>query len=421
MLFVPLLSNADDESRGNRTKATAAMSQKVFKRLQEAQELAEQENYSEVHELLDDLRGRRSLSVYETAQVWNYTAYTYYLQERFNEAIDAYQQVLDQGALPDALTQSTLKTLSQLYFVVENYQQALVSINQLLAKTQEPAADIYVLLGQAHFQLKQFKEALQPIRTAIQIARQQGQRPKENWLLLLQVIYYELEDYPRMVDVLKELIQIYPKDRYLITLAAVYSQLGDTAKQLAITEVLYEKGYIKESHQIMNLANLYMLHGLPFKAGKLLEKELAAKRIERSENNLRLLSQAWQQAQEDEKAIPPLEQAAALAQDGELYVRLAQSYINLERWDNAVQALQKGLAKGDLRRPDTAQIMLGMALFNQNKFVQARTVFEKALTDKRSQQMAEEWLAHVKSEIERRTFLQEEAFVEPSPAQQPSS
>jgi uncharacterized protein HemY len=65
--------------------------------------------------------------------------------------------------------------------------------------------------------------------------------------------------------------------------------------------------------------------------------------------------------------------------------------------------------------------MLGMALFNQNKFVQARAVFEKALTDKRSQQMAEEWLAHVESEIERRTFLQEEAFVEPSPAQQPSS
>jgi tetratricopeptide (TPR) repeat protein len=419
MLFTPLLSSADDESRGNRTKATAAMSQKVFKKLQEAQELAEQKNYSEVHELLDYLRSRRSLSVYETAQVWNYTAYTYYLQERYDEAIDAYQQVLNQGALPDALTQSTLKTLSQLYFVVENYQQALTSINQILAMTEEPAADVYVLLGQAHFQLKQFKEALQPIRTAIQISRQQGQRPKENWLLLLQVIYYELEDYPRMVAVLKELIQLYPKDRYLITLAAVYSQLGDTAKQLAITEVLYEKGYLKASHQIMNLANLYMLHGLPFKAGALLEKELAAKRIEESENNLRLLSQAWHQAREYEKAIPPLEQAAASAQAGELYVRLAQSYINLERWNDAVQALQKGLAKGGLRRPDTAHIMLGMALFNQNKFTQARTVFEKALTDRRSQKIAEEWLSHVESEIERRTFLQEEAFAEPSSAQQP--
>jgi tetratricopeptide (TPR) repeat protein len=421
MLFAPLVSNADDASRGNRTKATAAMSQKVFKRLQEAQELADQENYPEVHELLEDLRGRRSLSVYETAQVWNYTAYTYYLQERYDEAINAYQQVLAQGELPDALAQSTLKTLSQLYFVVENYPQALASVNQLLAVTEEPAADVYLLLGQAHFQLKQFKEALQPIRTAIQIARKQGQRPKENWLLLLQVIYYELEDYPRMVAVLKELIQLYPKDRYLITLAAVYSQLGDTAKQLAITEVLYEKGYVKESHQIMNLANLYMLHGLPFKAGELLERELAAKRIEESENNLRLLSQAWHQAREDEKAIPPLEQAAVLAQQGELYVRLAQSYINLERWDDAVQALQKGLAKGGLRRSDSAHIMLGMALFNQNKFIQARTVFEKALTDKRSQKMAEEWLAHVESEIERQAFLQEEALVKPPAAQPPPS
>lgn len=407
--------------RGHNTETTAAMSQKVYKHLQDIQELVEQEDYTQAHELLQELRERSRLTPYEVAQAWNYTAYVYYLQERYREAISAYRQVLNQGGIPNALVQSSLKTLSQLYFVVEDYAKALETVEGLIASLEEPSADAYLLLGQAHFQLKQYKQALAPIRTAIDLYQDQGERPKENWLLLLQVIYYELEDYERMVEVLKELIHLYPKDRYLMTLAAVYSQLGETRKQLAITEGLYDKGHIQASHEILNLANLYMLHGLPFKAAQLLEKEMDAQRIVKSEDHLRLLSQAWHQAREDEKAISPLEQAAALAQDGNLYVRLAQSYINLERWDEAAQALRKGLDKGGLQRSDTAQVMLGMALFNQDKLAQARSVFEKALADERSHKTAEEWLAHVDNEIERRAFLQQDMPAKPIDLQEPST
>lgn len=412
------LASAD---RGRNTETSAAMSQKVYKHLQDIQDLVEQEDYDQAHELLQQLRERSRLSPYEVAQAWNYTAYVYYLQERYREAITAYRRVLNQDGMPNALVQSSLKTLSQLYFVVEDYDKALETVEALMATLEEPSADAYLLLGQAHFQLKQYQQALAPIRTAIDLYQDQGERPKENWLLLLQVIYYELEDYERMVDVLKELIHLYPKDRYLMTLAAVYSQLGQTRKQLAITEGLYDKGHIEESHEILNLANLYMLHGLPFKAARLLQSEMDAQRIEKTEKHLRLLSQAWHQAREDEKAIAPLAQAAALAEDGNLYVRLAQSYINLERWDDAAQALRNGLAKGGLQRPDTAQVMLGMALFNQDKLAQARSVFEKALTDKRSQTTAEEWLSHVDNEIERRSFLQQDVPVKPGDLPEPST
>jgi tetratricopeptide (TPR) repeat protein len=121
-----------------------------------------------------------------------------------------------------------------------------------------------------------------------------------------------------MIDVVKELIVYYPKDTYVLTLAGIYSELGDTKKQLALTEVLYEKGMLNTSSHITNLGNLYLLHGLPYKAATLLEKEMNENIVESNERNLRLLSQAWYQAREDEKAIPPLERAAGMSEDGEL-------------------------------------------------------------------------------------------------------
>ena len=45
----------------------------------------------------------------------------------------------------------------------------------------------------------------------------------------------------------KELIVYYPKDTYILTLAGIYSELGDTKKQLALVEVLYEKGLLNFS------------------------------------------------------------------------------------------------------------------------------------------------------------------------------
>jgi tetratricopeptide (TPR) repeat protein len=278
-------------------------------------------------------------------------------------------------------------------------------VRQLLAAIPEPSADVLMIEGQALFQLGRYDEALVPIKTAIQMYREQGQVPRENWLLLLRVIYFEQKEYELMIDVVKELIAYYPKDTYILTLAGVYSELGDTKKQLALTEVLYEKGLLNTSSNIINLANLYLLHGLPYKAATLLDKEMAANIVESNERNLRLLSQAWYQAREDEKAIPPLERAAKLSEDGELYIRLAQAHLNLENWSEAATAVEQGLKLGGLKRTDTANIMLGMALFNQKRLEQARRAFERAATDSRSRHAANQWIAYVDSEVKRREMM----------------
>ena len=406
MTSVSALAQRDDGEK--KTKETVAMSQQVYEQLTEIQELIEAKDYATAEVKTRDLRGKKGLSDYERAQIWNITAYSYYLQERYDDAIAAYDQVLAQPELPEALLQSTLKTKSQLMFTIEDYEGALVVIRELMAVIPEPSADVLMIEGQALFQLARYDEALVPIKTAIEMYREQGQKPKENWLLLLRVIYFEQKDYENMLEVVKELIAYYPKDTYVLVLAGIYSELGDTKKQLALTEVLYEKGYLHNASQVVNLANLYLLHGVPYKAAVLLEKEMEKDIVESTERNLRLLSQAWYTAREDEKSIPPLERAAQISEDGELYMRLAQSHINLENWAAAAEAARQGIRLGGLKRPDQAQILLGMALFNQKRLEQARTAFQAASRDDRSARAASQWINYVDSEIKRRDLLTQE-------------
>ena len=384
------------------------MSQPIYESLQQAQELIEAKQYGGSLARLKKLRETSDLSVYETAQIWNLSGYAYYLQENYPRAVKSYENVIAQGDLPEAMIQSTLKTLSQLYFTIENYAKALATVDRLIAAVSAPSPDVYMLKGQAHFQLQQYRRALQPIKTAIDKYHDQGRKPRENWLLLLRVCYYELSDFKNMIAILKQVITSYPKRTYVLTLAGVYSELGDTKKQLALSEALYDFGMMKGTHQLVNLANLYLLHNVPYKAAKILQREVDGGRVESTERNLRLLSHAWYQAREDEKAVPPLARAAGMSDTGELFVRLAQSYINLDRWAEAVDAVRKGLTKGSVKRSDTANIMLGMALFNQRRLALARDAFKLASTDKRSAKAARQWIAYVDSELDREAMLDQE-------------
>ena len=258
LLAVLVASPVSAQKKSTRkTKQTVAMSQQVYEALTKIQELVETDEHAAAQAKIMDLQqGKKRLSPYELAQIWNLSGYDYYLQERYDDAIRSYERVLKQPELPEALQQSVLKTLAQLQFTTEDYPTALKTIRRLMEVVPEPAADVYMLLGSAYFQMEQYELAIPPIKKAIELFRAQGKTPRENWLLLLRVAYWELKDYPNMLIVLEELIAAYPKDTYILTLAGVYSELGDTKKQLALTEVLYEKGYIKGKSHATNLENL---------------------------------------------------------------------------------------------------------------------------------------------------------------------
>ena len=383
------------------------MSEKVYKKLTQAQELIEVNDYKGGIGILKELEKSKKLSNYEKAQLYNYLAYSYFTMDRYKDAIKSYVKVLQQPDLPEALETNSLYTLAQLYFIIEDYKSAVKIIEKWLSITEKPTENAFMLLGQGYYQLENYKKSLVPLYKAYNLVKKRGDKPKENLLLLLRVDHYNLGDYKKMVKILKELVVLYPKKEYWMTLAGAYSELKQLKRQMSIFEMLYEGGNLPKGNQQLNLANLYLLHDAPYKAALVLDKGIKSGVIEKKVRNLRLLSQAWLQAQENKDSIDPLKAAAKLSKDGDLDVRLAQAYINLDRYKDAVDALRTGLKKGGIKRKDQANVMLGMSLFELQKFDSAKKAFAAAKKDKRSAKTASQWLSYAESEKNRKKQLEQ--------------
>lgn len=388
-------------------EAVVGMSKKVYDAINEVQLLIDAENYDEALEKLQKMRERK-LTSYETAHILNMTGYTYYQQDQLLKSLEVYNEALAQPDLPDSQVRTLLITAAQVALVAEKYKEAEALARRLIASPGKvpPPPMSHMILAQALISQERYAEAREPILKAIEDQRAAGQQPRENWLALLSAVYFNMEDYPSMREVLYELVTLYPKEQYLVNLAALHGQLGETDKQLALVESLLDDGRLEKGNHLFNLANLFLAHQLPYKAANLLDQEMKAERIEVTQRNLELLSQAWFLAGEQRKAIPPLERAAALADDGELYVRAARLYMDIYEWKKAEEAAKAAVEKGGLRKLGDAWLLQGMALARRDKFKPARKMFRKAADFEESGKWARQWIKFIDNEEQRIAALQ---------------
>jgi tetratricopeptide (TPR) repeat protein len=155
------------------------------------------------------------------------------------------------------------------------------------------------------------------------------------------------------------------------------------------------------------MAYLYLNAEVPYKAAKVMDKGLGNKSVEATSRNYEILGNAYRQAQEIDKAIPAMEEAAARSEDGELYTRLGNIYLDGDEFKKAIDAITKGLARGGVKRPDTARLVLGMAYFNDKQYEKAREAFKAAGRDERSAKFSKQWIQYMDSELDRQRQLQE--------------
>ena len=403
LLSLPPASVAqEEESQANTpTRRTPAMRERVYQRLAEAQECAETDDMPCANRLLNEVREMSDLNSYERAQMWNFFAFIYFNQDNYAEAIRAYENVLQQEELPIALETTTLYSLATLYVQQEQFQEGLDTLEKWFVMSPDSAPEPYILKAQIHYQMQQYREGIEPVMTALEVAERQGKPPQEGWYQLLNVFYFELEQYQDVIRTLTTLVEGWPKKDYLVQLAGIHGQEGNEEEQLALYEAAYDFGWLERSTEFVNLAQMLLQAEIPYKAGSILENGLADGTIDSTEQNWRLLSQAWQLAQEDEKALPALTRASSLAEDGELDMRLAMSYANLARWEECTEAARDAIRRGGLNREDQANLTLGNCLVEQKEYAAARNAFRAASSDQRSRSAAQQWLQYIESEVAR--------------------
>jgi len=390
-----------------KTKRVPTLRSKVYDQLSRAQGLADAGDQAEAFEVLDNVKSKASsMNSYELAMMYNFYAFIHYEVENYDQAIAAFENVVQQQPIPETFEQATLFSLAQLHMMRGNYDKTIVKIEQweAIQKNLYPSKDIpaknLVLKAQAMYQKQDYIAASKYINAAVlQIETNDlGFQVDEQWYVLQRAVYFELKQPENVKNVLLKLVKRFEAPKYWLQLAGMYGELEQEEKQLAVMEIAEQKSFIATGSDMFNLAQLYYYHQMPYKAAAIMQKAMDVGKLPEDERNLTFLAQSWNFAKETEKAIPVMLAAAELSDSGELYAQLGQMYLNMDKWKQAVAASQQALEKGGLRNEGMSHLVIGLAQFNVGEYNEALNQLAKAQEYDGSRGMAQQWSKFVEGE-----------------------
>ena len=365
-----------------------------------------------LHEMLE--RGSRRYNGNELGQVHQMMAVIYYNdKDDTAKTLHHYEQLLAQvPEITEALEQGTLKTLSQLHLQEENFETALDYMKRWFAISYSPGPSEYILVGQIHFQRKDFPAAAQAIEAAISLAQDRELTVRENWWAMLNFAHFEMENYDKVIEILEILVRDFPKRQYWIQLAGVYGQEGQEREQLMAFEAAHVAGFLDKESDVMTFGGLLMQNEVPWRGAKYMQVGLDAELVERTPRNLQQIGQAYQLAQEVDSAIDIFEEAGEKSDDGEIYDRLSSLYLEKDEFTKCRSAAERAMDKGGIKKVYNVEIVLGMCQFNLDELREARATFVKARRTARdaeessAERVTQQWIRYIDNESKRRAELE---------------
>ena len=348
----------DNTKSKRKTKKTGAMTEKVAKKLQVAQEAIEAEQLEEGIEILNEILELRRLTDYERAQVNYFFAYVAYLKEDYRGAINYYSKVLQEEEVPEGLLSSARYTIAQLWFQLEEWEKAIRAVDDLLVNSESPRPDLYILKGSALYQLKKYTEMIPVIRAAIDLSEQRNpfriQSLQNNIKSVAdenRVTYDKSGEteinYPRLVRIItiklkEDLTKLSNRERDIEQKKAIEESIVDLDRSVANLAI----GPTKENWWLLLRAAHFELDDIK-NVRVILERLL----IEWPKKEYwTQLSAIYGQLHFDDKQISSYRTAyeeGFLVRSNEL-VQMAQLYLSMEVPYKAAVILQKGVDAGQV-------------------------------------------------------------------------
>ena len=408
---------AAEERKRRKARRVPNISEMTFRRLAQAQELMDLKEYDAALEVLIEMDKRsRRYNGNELGQVYSMFAFIMFSKEDNPRTIQYYEKVLEQGDdITEGLEHGTMYSLAQLYFVEAEYQRSLDMMNRWLIKKadfgEDPGPNPRYFMGQVYYAMKDYPGATKQIELAITMAEERNMVPiKENWWQLLRFLYFEQDNWDRVLEILHVLVRDYPKRDYWVQLAGIYGQEGYEREQVLAMEVAHAGGYLDRERDVLNYGGLLMQEEVPYRAAKWMQVGFDEELVEATAKNLQSLGQAYQIAQDIDDAIPILENAGQLSDEGEIFSRLSQLYLEKDEYKKCTDAADSALEKGVDREYNT-EIVLGMCLFNRDRLTQARKTFVTARRHARAdknesvERICNQWITYIDRDRIRRDEL----------------
>ena len=403
------------ECPGEDDGPSATLSPRIGQELQKLYELLQNDQQQQAITGLRQLLANRgsSMSAYETSTVQEILGSAYAQVENFDGARQAFQAALNANGLPPNRNNQLRYFIAQLQFQDGNYQAAIQGLQNWinLAQRCNVAVDnsAWYLLAAARTQVSppQWRQAMGPAENAV--AGLPADSPNKSYFDLLNLVYSELGENNKRSALLERMINLWPGEKsYWTQLSGLYSQTGRDQDAFSVIEVAYRAGLLTTEAELKTVIQYYSYFDNPYRGAEMLEREMNAGNIKRTQDNLVLLSQLWSQSREHKRSIPILREAAGNSSNGELSYRLGQVLLADEQYAASQRALEQALNKGGMDRKDTgdAWLLLGTARFSQAGpedtaiWANARQAFVNAQRYEGARAQASQWISYIDAVVD---------------------
>ena len=150
-----------------RETKNATITEQVHRRLSQIHELMGEGDLTEALKRLGGLEKGR-LSPYENGLVKQTYGFIYAQQEKYPQAIDAFEACIALDVLPNAAQQGMLYSLAGLYASQDRFADTIRTMMTWFKFAQEPVpANSYMLVGSSYSELNDYPKALPYVMEAI--------------------------------------------------------------------------------------------------------------------------------------------------------------------------------------------------------------------------------------------------------------
>ena len=365
----------------------------LFRKMRTVQNLIRSAQFGEAQNQLGYLQGVTT-SAYEAAVVRELFADLYIARGDYAAALTALQPVVQQSILPPSEQRNAELALAKLQVGNGQYQAGLDSMRSWLQGQDTNQPDALITIAQAYAQLGQCRQAIPYAKRAVESVAE----PAQEWYQLWIACQYDVHDYVGAADALSAALARFPDQaQYWQQLGEAYAQSGDDSRALAVYVLMYRQGLIRQQQDYLTLASLYIRNGVPYQAAQVLQEGMTAGVLPATDANYTLLASAWQQAGDTEREVTALSEAVKVAKTGDPLLAQAQVYAGRHDWTSVIDAGKKAIAKGSMRRPGHAWLLVGIAQVQNRQFDEGAASLREALKYDDSRAQAEAWLRYLNS------------------------
>lgn len=396
---LPALSHAQDAKPAAAAAAPAdTVRPEIFKLLDPTAVKASMDakNYADVQSRIDQAAATPALTPYETFVINRLRVALASTTNNAAMAMPALEAVIESGKLDKKSQGDFIQALANFHYNAKDYPNAIKWFTRYQTETGD-IATVRPYIIRAYYFGNDFERAKKELLADLAAKQQANQAPTLEELQLLANTGSKSKDPATYLIAMENLVRYYPSDDYWIDLLGRTQGKAGYSDRFAldVLRLQYKAVGVMPERDYSDMAEIALTDAFPTEAKKVLDDGYAKGVLGKGGNaakHKKLRDQANKAAADDVKNIASGEASANRSKDGTGLVNLGYAFVTMDQFDKGIDLIQKGIAKGGLKRPEDAKLRLGYSLAMAGKKDEAIKVLETVKGGEGVSDLARYWI-----------------------------